>query len=116
MGNSRVQVAPREPKLFLSEPFTLYVCCVIKGGLGSNLSKHDLDMKDVVALVSNRDTVWLLLTLTGKLTAYLLSLSFISIILWFCASHLESEAQSKMWSELSMLVLFGVSLGVVDVC
>ena len=33
-------VVPRGPRLLPSAPFTLYVCFVIKGSLGSNLSKH----------------------------------------------------------------------------
>ena len=58
LGNSRVQVAvPRGPKQLPSAPLTLYVHCVINGGLGSSLSKHAFDMQEIVAPVLNNDTV-----------------------------------------------------------
>ena len=72
-------VLPRGPRLLPSAPFTLYVCCVIMGDLGSSLSKQPFDMQDIVEPVSNKDSVWLLLT--GNLAAYLLPLSLTSIIL-----------------------------------
>ena len=96
LGNAKVQVdVPRGPRLLPSAPFTLYVYCVNKGGLGFSLSKQVFDMQDIVLPVSNKNTVWLLLTLTGKLAAYLLSLSFTSIISWFCNIHSQSEAEYK---------------------
>ena len=74
-----VRVAvPRGPRLLPSVPFTLYGCFVIN--LGSNLSKHVFIMQEIVTPVLNKNTIWLLLTLTGKLAAYLLLLSLISFI------------------------------------
>ena len=70
----------RGPRLLPSAPFTLYECFVINWGLGSNLSKHVSDMQEIVAPVLNKDIIWLLLTLTGKLATYLLLLSLTSII------------------------------------
>ena len=51
-----------------SAPFTLYVHVAVNGELGSSLSKHAFDMWEIVAPLSNKDTVWLLI-LTGKLAA-----------------------------------------------
>ena len=73
-------------------------------------------MQDFVVPISNKDTVSLLLILTGKLAAYLLSLSFTFIILYSCDSRLESEAESKMQSELSMSVFTGLLSGSVVTC
>ena len=73
-------------------------------------------MWDIVVPVSNNDTVWLLLTLTVKLAAYLLSLSLTSIILCSSDSHLESEAESEMQSELSISEMSGISLDSVVMC
>ena len=79
---------PRGLKLFPSASIKLYVFCVIKGHMGLNLSKQDFGRQDIVVLVR---IVSLLLTLTRKLTAYLLSLSFTHFIFQFCDSHSESE-------------------------
>ena len=72
-------------------------------------------MQEIVAPVLN-GTIWLLLTLTGKLAAYLLLLSLTSIISCTRDSHLESEAESLVLSELSISVLSGVSSILVGVC
>ena len=98
-------VVPRGPRLLPSAPFTLYVNLVMNGGLGSNLSKHTFYMQGTVAPISIKDTIWLLLTLTGKLAAYLLSLSLTYIISCSLDSHLESKAGSVVLSELSLSVL-----------
>ena len=82
----------------------------------SSLSKQVFEIQNIVAPVSNNDTVSLLLTLTWKLAAYLLSLSLTSTISCSCNSHSESQAESEMQLELSMLVLTGVSSGSVDMC
>ena len=92
------------------------LCFVTSGGLGSSLSKHAFDMQDIVAPVSNNDFVWLLLTLTGKLAAYLLLLSLTSIISRSLDSYSESEAESKLISELSTSVshiVLSLSVGII---
>ena len=105
LGNSKVQVVvTRGSTLLLSVPCILYVCCVVKGSLGSSLSKQVFEMQAIVAPISNRDTVWLLLTLTRKLAAYLLSLSLTSIVLFW------------MQLELSILELSGISSDSVAMC
>ena len=43
--------------------------------MGSNLSKHAFDMQEIVAPVLNKDIVQLLVIVTGKLAAYLVSLN-----------------------------------------
>ena len=106
----------RGPKLLQSVPFTLYGCFIINWGLGFNLSKHAFNMQKITAHVLNKDTAWLLLTLTGKLAAYLLLLSLTSIILCSLDSHLECEAEFAVLSELSISVLSGVSSILVGVC
>ena len=55
-----------------------------------------------MAPVSNKDTIWLLLALTGKLSSYLLLPSLTFTILWFQDSHLESRAEFLVLSELSI--------------
>ena len=99
LENSKVQVVvPRGPTLLPSAPFTLYVHVAVNRSLRSSLPKHAFDMQEIVAPVSKKDTVWLLLILTGKLAAYLVSLS----LTWlFHFSHSESETESMILSELS---------------
>ena len=80
LGNSKV---PRGPKILLSAPFSLCAYFVINRGLKYSWSKHAFDMQEIVAPVSNNDTIWLLLTLTGKLAEYLLSMNLASIIACF---------------------------------
>ena len=48
-------------------PFTLYVCVCVNVGLGSSLSKHAFDIEEMVAPVSNKDIVLLVLIVTGKI-------------------------------------------------
>ena len=109
-------VVPRGPRLLPSAQFTLYVCLVINRGLGSSLSKHVFGIQETVAPVSNEDTICLLLILTGKLAAYLLSLSLTPIILCSQDSHSESEAESAVLFELSTSVLSGMSSVSVVMC
>ena len=92
----------------------MYVCVAVNGGLGCNLSKHAFDMQEIVAPVSNKNTAWLLI-LTGKLVAYLVSLSLTSIISCTEDSYSESEADSTVLSELATLVLCGI-LSVLLLC
>ena len=46
-------------------PLTLYVCVCVSYGLGSSLSKHAFHIQEMVAPVSNKDVVSLLLIVTG---------------------------------------------------
>ena len=80
------------------------------------MSKYAIDMQEMRASVLKKYTIRLLLTLTGKVAAYLLSLSLTAIILCSCDSHLESEAESVGLSELCMLELSGMPSISVDMC
>ena len=65
------------------------------------MSKHAFDMQEMVAPVSNREMVLLLLIVTGKFAAYFLLLNLTSIILSAHDSHSESEEESQLLSGLS---------------
>ena len=100
---------PRGPRLLSSAPFTQYRYVVTNRSLGSSMSKHAFDMQEIMAPVLNKDIIWLLLTLTAKLAAYLLLLSLTFIILCSWDRHPESEAEPTLLSELSISLLSGVS-------
>ena len=67
---------PRGLRLLPSVRFTLYGWFVINRGLESNLSEHAFYMQEIMAPVLNKDTVWFLLTLTGKLAGILTATEF----------------------------------------
>ena len=120
-GNSRVyKVVLKGPRLLLLEPFTLYVCVWTNAGLGCSLSKHAFDMQEMVAPVSNREMVLLLLIVTGKFAAYFMFLNLTLIILSACDSQSESEEESRLLSGLleswGSLMFSGSDLVVLDVC
>ena len=96
-------VVPIEPRLFPSAPFSLYIFVCTKCGLGCSLLKHNLDIHEIVAPVSNRDIVMFLLMVTGKFMAYFILLSVTSIISSVHDSHSESDEESKFLSGLLKL-------------
>ena len=101
LGNSRVQVViPIGPRLFLSAPFTLCVFVCTNFGFGCSLSKHALDIHEIVAPVSNRGIVLFLLIAMGKLVAYFMLLTVTSIVSSVYDSHSESDVDSKLLSGL----------------
>ena len=107
---------PSRLRLMPLAPFTLYVCVCVSVGLGSSLSKQAFDIQEMVVPVSNKDTVLLLLIVTGKLVAYFLLLNLTSIISFSHDSHSESEEELSMLSELSetqCALLFSGSNGVL---
>ena len=73
-------------------------------------------MQETVAPLSSKDTIWLLMNLTGELATYLLSLSLTSIISCSQDSHLEFDAESVVLSELSTSVLSGMLSVSVVMC
>ena len=83
------------------------------------MSKHAFDTQEMVAPVSNKDIVLLLLTVTGIFTAFLL-LNITSIILFSFDSHSESKEESGMLSELSeswcSLLISDSEKVLLDVC
>ena len=88
--------------------------------MGCNLSKHDFDMQEMVAPVSNRQMVLLLVIVTGKFAAYFILHNFISIILSVHDSHLASDEESRLLSRLSeswgSLMSPGSNFVVLDAC
>ena len=50
-------VIPIGPRLFLLAPFTMYIFAYTNVGLGCSLSKHALDIHEIVAPVSKRYSV-----------------------------------------------------------
>ena len=77
-------------------PFTLYVCVCTNCGLGCSLSKHAFDIQEIVALVSNKEMVLVLLIVTGKFEAYFILLNLNSINLSAQDSHSVSDEESKV--------------------
>ena len=62
LGNLRIHVVVLiGQRLFPLAPFTLYIFVCTNFGLGSSLSKHALDIHEIVAFVPNRDIVLFLL-------------------------------------------------------
>ena len=121
LGNSRVQVVvPRGPRLLPLAPLTLYICVCVNVGLGSSLSKHLFDIQEIVAPVSNKDIVLLLLTVTGKFAAYFVLLNLTSIISFSFDRHSKSKEELTMLLELSeswcSLLLSGSERVLLDVC
>ena len=97
LQNLRIHVVvPIGPRLFPLALFTLYIFVCANFGLGCSLLKHAFDIHEIVAPVSNRDTVLFLLMVTGKFVAYLMLLSVTSIISLVCDSHSESDEESKL--------------------
>ena len=95
VGNSREHiVVPRGLTLLLSAPFILYACVWTNTGLGCYLSKHVFDIQEIVAPVSNREMVLLLLIVTRKVAGYFILLNLTSILSSACHSHFESEEDS----------------------
>ena len=84
-------------------PLTLYVCVCVSVGLGSSLSKHVFDIQEMVAPLSNKDIVLMLLIVTGKFAVYFVLFNFSSIISLSFDSHSQSKEESSMLSELSVL-------------
>ena len=89
---------------------------VFSVGLGSSLSKYAFDIQDIVAPVSNKDIVFVLLIVTEKFVACFVLLNLNSVISFCHDSHSESEEESSMLSELSRSwcsLLFSGSDGVL---
>ena len=59
-------------------PVVTYMCVCVSVGLGSSLSKHDFDIQEMVAPVSKKDIVSLLLIVTVKFAAYFVLLNLTS--------------------------------------
>ena len=96
-GNLRVHVViPIGPRLFPLAPFTLYVFILTTSGWGCSLSKHE-----IVAPVSNTDTVLLQLMFTRKFVAYFILVMVTLIISSVHDSHSESDEESKLLLGLS---------------
>ena len=58
---------PRGLRLLCLALVTLYMCVCVSVGLGSSLSKHTFDIQKIVASVSNKNIVLLLLIGTENL-------------------------------------------------
>ena len=121
IGNSRVHVIiSTGPRLFPLAAFTLYIFVCRYFGLGCSLSKHALDIHEIVALVSNRYIVLFLLIVTGKFMAYFMLLNLTWIISSVHDSHSEPDEESKLLSGLSesweSIVSSGSDFVFLDVC
>ena len=121
LGNLKVQVVVlRGSRLLSLAPLTLYVYVCVNVGFGSSLSKHVFDIQEMVAPVSNKDMILLLVTVTGKFATYFVVLNFTSLISFSFVSHSESKEESSMllWvSESWFSLLFSSSeMGLLDVC
>ena len=77
------------------------MCFFTKVGIGCSLSKHAIDMQEIVAPIPNREMVSFSLIVTGKFTAFVMLLNLTSMILSAHDSHSETDKESKLLSGLS---------------
>ena len=84
----------------ISSIYFVHVCVYVSVASGSSLSKHAFDIQDIVAPVSNKDIV-LLLIVTGKFAVYLMLLNLTLMISFSHDSHSEFKEESGLLSELS---------------
>ena len=73
--------------------FTLYLYVSFSVGLGFSLSKDASDIQEIVAPVSNKGIVLLLLIVAVKVVAYFVLLNLTSIISFSYDSHSESKEE-----------------------